>query len=117
MLRLAFDENFDYRIVTGVRRRLPNVDALTVQEAGLRHADDPTLLAWAASEGRVLLTRDAETMTRYAYERVAQGLPMPGVFEVSFAVPVGLAIEEILTLVQCSTEGEWEGQVNYLPLK
>lgn len=26
-------------------------------------------------------------------------------------------IEDIILLVQCSLEGEWEGQVNYLPLK
>ncbi len=27
------------------------------------------------------------------------------------------ADEEILLLAECSTAGEWEGQVNYLPLK
>ncbi len=56
-------------------------------------------------------------MTRYAYERVAAGLPMPGVFEVGRHVPIGTAIDEILLLVDCSLEGEWEGQVRYLPLR
>ena len=42
---------------------------------------------------------------------------MPGVFEVSRRVPVGLAIEEILLLDECSLEGEWEGQVRFLPLR
>ena len=42
---------------------------------------------------------------------------MPGVFEVSLHVPVRVAIEDIVLLAQCSVEGEWEGQVNYLPLK
>jgi hypothetical protein len=37
-------------------------------------------------------------MTRYAYERVQTGKLMPGVFEVSRTVPVGLAIEEILLI-------------------
>jgi hypothetical protein len=27
------------------------------------------------------------------------------------------AIEEILLLAECSLEGEWEGQINFLPLK
>ena len=42
---------------------------------------------------------------------------MPGVFEVRRAVPVGVAIEEIVLLAACSVEGEWEGQVRYLPLR
>ncbi|NJM28479.1 MAG: hypothetical protein HC856_10275 [Pseudanabaena sp. RU_4_16] len=38
-------------------------------------------------------------------------------FEISRRIPVGLAIEEILLLNECSLEGEWEGQVRFLPLK
>jgi hypothetical protein len=56
-------------------------------------------------------------MTRYAYERVQRGEPMPGVFEVAPTVPVGLAIEDILLLAESSLEGEWAGQVRYLPLR
>jgi hypothetical protein len=42
---------------------------------------------------------------------------MPGVFEVSRDVPLRTAIEDILRLAECSLEGEWEGQVRYLPLR
>jgi hypothetical protein len=45
-------------------------------------------------------------MTRYAYERVRAGNSMPGVFEVSRNVPVGLAIDEILLIAEHSLEGE-----------
>ena len=48
-------------------------------------------------------------MTRYAYERVQAGFAMPGVFEISRSVPIGLAIEEILLIAEASFEGEWEG--------
>lgn len=75
------------------------------------------MLEWAAQEGRVLLTHDVATMTRYAYERVRKGKLMPGVFEVGRSVPAGLAIEEILLIAEYSLEGEWEGQVRYLPLR
>jgi len=30
---------------------------------------------------------------------------------------ISAAIEDILLLAECSFESEWEGQVNYLPLK
>ncbi len=83
---------------------------------GLSGADDPTVLQWAAQEGRVLLTHDVATITQYAYERVEAGLSMPGVFEVSLDVPIGSAIEDILLLAECSLDGEWEGQIRYLPL-
>jgi hypothetical protein len=117
MLRLAADENFNNDIVRGVRRRDPQVDIVRVQDAGLSESDDPTILEWAAKNARVLLTHDVSTITRYAYERVTDGKSMPGVFEVSRKVPIGVAIEEIVLLAECSLDGEWDGQVRYLPLK
>jgi predicted nuclease of predicted toxin-antitoxin system len=91
MIALAADENFNHDIVRGILRRLPNVDIVSVQDAGLASADDPTVLEWAAKSGRVLLTHDVATMTRHAYERVRAGQPMPGVFDVSRDTPLGQA--------------------------
>jgi hypothetical protein len=42
---------------------------------------------------------------------------MPGVFEVSQQTPIVQAIEDILLLAECSLEGEWEGQIIFLPLR
>lgn len=117
MLSFIADENFNIHIVNGVLRRLPTVDIVRVQDAGLAGADDPSVLEWAANEGRVLLTHDVNTLSAFAYQRIARGLPMPGEFEVSLKVPISAAIEDILLLAECSVEGEWEGQVNYLPFK
>jgi len=117
MLRLAADENFNNDVVRGVRRRNAVVDIVRVQDAGLLSADDPAVLEWAAQSGRVLLTHDVATMTRYAYDRVRAGKQMPGVFELGRHVPVGVAIEEIVLLAECSEDGEWDGQVRYLPLR
>jgi len=77
MLSFAVDENFNIHIVNGVLRRLPTADIVRVQDAGLEGADDPTVLEWAANERRILLTHDVNTLTAFAYERVALGLPMP----------------------------------------
>ncbi len=117
MPRFAADENSNNDILRGVLRRNPGVDIIRVQDVGLSGADDPAVLEWAARESRALLTHDVATMTRYAYERVESGEPMPGVFEVGRGVPVGVTIEEIMLLAECSLEGEWEGQVVYLPLR
>jgi hypothetical protein len=48
MLRLLADENFNGSIVCGLLRRLPGLDILTVQQAGLSGAGDPDVLEWAA---------------------------------------------------------------------
>lgn len=41
MLRFAADENFNADIVRGLRRRLPELDIVRVQDVGLSGADDP----------------------------------------------------------------------------
>ncbi len=117
MLALAADENFNNDIVRGLLRRKPDLNIVRIQDAGLSGTDDPTVLEWVAQEERVLLTHDVSSITRYAYERTQAGKPMPGVFEVSREVSIGTAIEDILLLAECSLEGEWEGQVRYLPLR
>lgn len=117
MLALAADENFNNDIVRGLRRRAPDLDIVRVQDVGLSGATDPVVLEWAAGEGRVLFTHDVSTVTRYAYDRVREGKSMPGVFEVSRDVAIRAAIEDILLIAQGSMEGEWEGQVRYLPLR
>jgi hypothetical protein len=116
VLRLAADENFNGDILRGLIRRKPDLDIVQVQDVGLSGADDATILDWAAQQERVLVTHDVSTLTKHAYERVAAGRPMPGVFEVGTAVSIGRAIDDLLLIVECSYEGEWEGQIRYLPL-
>lgn len=116
MLRLGADENFNNDIVRGLLRRKPDLDIVRVQDVGLSGADDAAVLEWAANEKRVLVTHDAATLTRHAYDRVRAARSMPGVFEVSSSVPIGRAIDDLLLIVECSIESEWEGQIRYLPL-
>lgn len=117
MLRLAADENFNNDIVRGVRRRNPVIDIVRVQDVGLSGIEDPEILEWTAQSGRILLTHDVATMTRYAFDRVREGKPMPGIFEIGRHVPIGVVIDEILLIAACSLDGEWDGQVRYLPLQ
>ncbi|PZV15090.1 MAG: hypothetical protein DCF20_11785 [Pseudanabaena sp.] len=117
MTRFLADENFNNQIVRGVLQQNRDVDIVRVQDVGLSGKDDPTVLEWAAQHERVLLTHDVVTMITFAYKRIEAELAMTGLFEVSRRVSVGLAIEEIILIAECSLEGEWEGQVRFLPLR
>jgi hypothetical protein len=116
VLKLVSDENFDGDILRGLYRRRPDLDIVRVQDVGLSATPDPEVLAWAAVEGRILLTHDRDTMPRFAYDRVRAGLPMPGVFLVSDLIPVGQAIDEILLAIECLPSEECNNFVRFFPL-
>lgn len=116
-MRWLADENLNNDIVRGLLRRKPGLDIVRVQDVGLSGEEDAAVLAWAAEQNRVLIAHDVSTITQYAYRRSASGEHMPGVFEVSRSVPIAVVIEDILLVSECSKEGEWVGQVRYLPLR
>lgn len=116
-MKLLADENFRGAIVRGLLRRRPALDLLRVPDVGLSAADDPDILAWAANDGRLVLTHDAATLIGYAYNRVAAGQSMPGIIEVRQEAAIGQSIDELLLIIDASHEGEWQGQVLYLPLR
>ena len=117
MIGLVADENLNAAIVRGVLRRCPNLDLVRVQDLGLSGITDPDLLARAAREQRVIITHDVTTLRLDAENRVRAGLSMPGVFEVGEALSIREAIDDLLLIAECSHQGEWEGQIRFLPLR
>jgi hypothetical protein len=115
-MRLLADENFHGDILRGLLRAEPKLDIVRVQDTEVYQAADPVVLEWAAQEDRILLTHDVQTMTKYSHERVRAGLPMPGVIEVRDDLPIGQAIEEILTVLLASQPGELANRIIYVPL-
>lgn len=115
-VKFLFDEDFNGRIVRGVRRRLPNLDTLTIPQVGLRKAPDPTVLERAASEGRVVVSHDHNTMRSYAEERLTDGLLMSGLILVRQDYPIGQAIEDLVLIAETTTAEEWESIITFLPL-
>lgn len=111
MLSLLSDENFNGDIVRGLLLRQPNLDLLRVQDVGLREVDDPAILTWAASNGRILLTHDRATMPDFAYDRLVRGELMAGMFVINDRMPIRQAIDELSLLVDCSEQAEWKNVV------
>ena len=116
MLRLLADENFNGDIVRALLFRQPDIDIVRVQDIGLAGVGDRDILAWAAANDRIILTHDRATLPDYAYERLAAGEKMPGVFILNDRFPIGEATREILLMIACSEQPEWSDRVVYLPL-
>ena len=66
-MKFLADENLDNNILRGLLRCQLDLDLVRVQDVGLFGKDDPTVLAWAAKENRILLTHDVATITRCGY--------------------------------------------------
>jgi Domain of unknown function (DUF5615) len=116
MLPLAADEDVHGDIVRGLRRRVPNVNLLTAQEAGLQGRPDPVVLEWAAAEGRVLVTQDRRTMVGHALTRVGAGLPMPGVLVRRKRTTIRQIIDALELVACCGIPEDFRDQVQFLPL-
>jgi predicted nuclease of predicted toxin-antitoxin system len=116
MWRLLSDENFNGDIVRGLLLRQPTLNIVRTQDVGLEGADDPTVLAWAAEHRRILLTHDRATMPDFSYQRILANDLMAGVWVVNDRLSIRQAIEEILLLMTCSEQEEWNEVVLYLPL-
>jgi hypothetical protein len=115
-LGLLADENVDGRVLHGLALRSPGLDIVRVQDVGLSGEPDQNILEWAAQQGRVLLTYDKRTVTKYVYERVEAGQAVPGVIAMKRKSPIGIMIEDILLLLEASTPSEWDNQIRYVPL-
>lgn len=117
MMRFAADENFNGKVLSKLRQRLPDTDIVRVQDTKMYQSPDPDVLAWAAQDGRILLTHDVQTMPGFVYERVRAGQPVPGVIVVHRDIPIGLVIDELEMMIGAGSPADFENQVKYIPIR
>lgn len=116
MTQIRFQADADLRqaIVTGVKRRQPNLDIQSANEAGLEGIKDPEVLAIAARQGRVLITHDRKTMpTEFGQFVAAQN--SSGVLIMSQNLPISEAIDAVILVWEASTAEEWINQIMTFP--
>lgn len=116
MLRLLTDENFRYPILRGLRARIPSLDCVVMQKAGLAGSKDDFLLEIAAKEDRVMLSHDVNTMTSHVNDRLVNGLKMPGLIIIPQGLEIGLAVSELEIVIECAIESDVRDQILYIPL-
>lgn len=87
------------------------MDGVRTFDEGLKGWDHPRVLERAAKETRVVITHDVNTMSAFAHDRLAEGLPVAGVVIVPASPPIGQAIEETRLVAECLDATDCEGQV------
>jgi len=112
--RFQADADFNQKIVAGLRRREPAIDFGAPAKGAVIGRPDPEVLAQAASEGRVLVSHDRQTMPDTSGARL-RSRPVRLVI-VSQEIDIGRAIEELLLVWAASEAEEWENTVIFLPL-
>lgn len=115
-VRLLADENIAPAVILGRKRRVA-VDIVRVQDVGLRSQDDPIILQWAADNGRILLSHDLRTIPDFAFERIARGQAMPGVFVASSTLAIAVLLNDLTLIIEASSAEDWINQIVYLPLR
>jgi len=116
MLRLLIDQNLDHRILRGLKRRIPQLDAVTALEIGMSEATDAELLAWAAQAGRIVITHDCKTMPAHAAVKLSKGESIAGICVALRRLSLHQVIEDLELMITCSDNDEWINVIRYLPL-
>jgi hypothetical protein len=113
--RFLADADLKRAIVSGLKRREPDIDFQSAQAAGLEGLADAEVLSIGAKEDRILVSHDFGTMPRH-FQNFISNRSSPGVFLISQSLPVAAAVEALLVIWGGSEQAEWQDLLTYLPL-
>jgi hypothetical protein len=113
-VRFQADADFNYDIVSGVRRRVPEIDFRTAEEADLKGLPDDEVLSIAAQDGRILVSHDRRTMP-LAFANLIQQSTSPGLMIISQNANLAAAIEDLILVWAASDAEEYVNIIRELP--
>ena len=109
------DADFNYKIISGLRRREPAADFVSAQEGGVIGCRDPEVLRIAAMQGRILVSHDRKTMPRH-FARLLEDRSSPGLIIVAQDIDIRAAIEDLLLVWTASNAAEWKDTIGFVPI-
>ena len=116
-MKLMLDVHLDPALADALRRRWPTLDVQSATEPGLAVLSDPLLLEILDEEGRVLVTRDVNTMPEHVKTRMCAGLTHGGVV----FVPRTMAqadtrhlLRRLIELIEREGHADWRSRVFWL---
>jgi hypothetical protein len=114
-IRFQADADLDGRILRGLRRAAPEIDIRTAVAAGFVGLKDADVLRISADSGRILVSQDRRTMPTH-FVRYLTAARSPGVILMRGAIPIAIAIEELLLIWSASEAEEWMNRLIWIPL-
>ena len=97
-VKFQADADFNQIIVRAVWRQEPAIDFQTAHEAGLRGLSDPEVRAYAACEGRLLVSHDLATMPSHFSQFVMSEATSTGLLILRQQLSILQALNEILKI-------------------
>ena len=101
------DNHLPVAAILALRAR--GIDVVSCADAGLRNASDAEQLAYALSEGRVVVSRDADFVRLHAI-----GLPHSGILRLVGSNDVGTVVAAVALLHELLSSEEMRGRIEYL---
>ena len=119
-VKYLLDEHLPYALFAGLKRRDPAIDVVRVQQSGLRGAEDPEVLALAAEESRIVVSKDKATLRDFAGARIQRGEGMAGLLVIrrSFLrgnAGLGTIIDELVNISQKTESRDWDNVIRFIP--
>jgi uncharacterized protein with PIN domain len=108
MLKFHLDEHVPNALANGLRQH--GVDVTTTADAGLLNAGDPAQLAYAATEGRVIITHDDDFLRLHAAGTTHGGIAYCHQNKYS----VGELLPLLLLMNACYSADDMLGRVEFL---
>ncbi len=101
------NEHISPAVAAGLRRR--GVEVLTTQEAGMLGQPDTAQLAFAASQGRALVTQDDDYLRLHA-----QGTPHGGIVYAPRQTQVGELVRSLMLIYQVLEAEDMQNHVEFV---
>ena len=116
-MKVSFQADADLNedIVSGVLRRVPEIDFQMADELELASLPDPEVLALAANEGRILVTHDRRTMPIH-FGQFIENCKSPGLIVVSQTTDMLSAIEDLILIWAASDAEEYVNRIITIPI-
>ena len=114
-LRFQADADLNHAIVTGVLRRSGSLDFRRASAVPLSGLADPTVLALAADDARVLVSHDVNTMPVH-FQDFIENRTCPGLILIpQTRVSIGDSIDGLILLWETLDTGDLQNRVCLFP--
>lgn len=122
MLAFLFDENIPRKVLDAARRHnlSGSIYPLDIVAVGEYNAPplgtlDPDILKWLEVEGRLLVTRDINSLPNHLADHMLAGGSVPGILEIRSCATVPAIVASLQLIAHAGFVSDFENQIQFIP--